>query len=204
MNANLEHIIKTSKIHPTRVSNVYLFGSRVYGTATFDSDWDVIMVAKNSIESTEIRSGLYNIHVYTPDKFAYDLKQHRINNIECIMSPDEFILKDDIDYSSFKINKQILRHSLSRTSSNSWVKARKKIEVENERYIGIKSLFHSIRIPMFGIQISRYGKIEDFSCANYILDDLIKNYYTWNEMDKKYRPILNKTMTEFRDLTPKY
>ena len=69
MKPTLETIIKASGLHPSRVFNVYIFGSQVYGTANKDSDWDIIMVANNSVESTELRKGLFNIHVYTPDKF---------------------------------------------------------------------------------------------------------------------------------------
>jgi len=199
----LDLIIKTSGIHPSRVFNVYLFGSRVYGTSESDSDWDVIMIANNHVESTEIRKGLFNIHVYTPDKFKKDLEWHRINNLECIYAPDWAKLKEVIKFDDFKINKNKLRHAISHTSSNSWVKCRKKLEVENEYYIGIKSLFHSIRIPMFASQIAEYGKIKDFSCANFIWDKLRKSHWTWGELDREFRPILNSTMSEFRKLVPK-
>ena len=77
-------IIRASGIHPSRIFDIFLFGSRVYSTFNKKSDWDVIMVANNSVESTEIRNGLFNIHVYTPKKFQEDLNWHRINNFECI------------------------------------------------------------------------------------------------------------------------
>jgi predicted nucleotidyltransferase len=199
----LQQIIEKSGIHPYRVFNVYLFGSQIYRTATEKSDWDVIMVANNSVESTEVRNGLFNIHVYVPDKFAQDLRNHRINNLECIFAPKWAKLLERIDYSDFKVRKEILRHSLARTSSNSWVKSKKKILVENEDYIGLKSLFHSIRIPMFGTQISKSGSITDFSCANYIWDDIKYDQYSWQELDDKYRPVLNSVMSEFRQSSPK-
>ena len=59
-------IIRASGIHKSRIFNIFLFGSRIYGTFNKKSDWDVIMVANNSVESSEIRNGLFNIHVYTP------------------------------------------------------------------------------------------------------------------------------------------
>lgn len=200
---SLDIIIKASGIHPSRIFNVYLFGSQVYGTADSTSDWDVIMIANNQVESTEIRKGLFNIHVYTPDKFKADLDWHRINNLECIYAPSWAKLKESIDFSEFKINKNKLRHSLSYTSSNSWVKSHKKLVVENEYYIGVKSLFHSIRIPMFGIQIAEYVDIYDFTCANFVWDKIKKSHWTWPELDKEFRPLLNSTMSEFRKLVPK-
>jgi predicted nucleotidyltransferase len=199
----LNRIVSTSGIHPTRIFNIYLFGSRVYGTANRDSDWDAIMIAKNSVESTEIRKGLFNIHVYTPDKFKEDLENHRINNLECIYAPDWAKLKEDIKFDNFKIDKNKLRHMISQISSNSWVKCAKKLEQENEYYIGVKSLFHSIRIPMFGSQIAEYGKIVDFSCANWIWDVIKSNHWTWASLYKRFKPIINDELSKFRILSPK-
>lgn len=204
----LDSVIRASRIHPSRVFNVTLFGSQVYGTATADSDFDIIMVANNSVESTEIRNGLFNIHVYTPDKFKSDMEWHRINNLECIFAPDWAKLKETIEY-DFKLDVTKLRHATSHISSNSWVKARKKIE-QGDYYIGIKSLFHSIRIPMFATQIAKSGRIYDFTCANFIWKKLtidrfftVNSKWTWEELDDEFRLLRNKTLTQFRSVTTK-
>lgn len=201
---DLEKVIRASSIHQSRVFNVYIFGSRVYGTNNNDSDWDIIMVANNSVESTEIKNGLFNIHVYTPDKFKKDLDWHRINNLECIFAPNYAILKEEINYrKDFKLDISKLRHASSHISSNSWVKAKKKITISNEYHIGIKSLFHSIRIPMFSKQIIENGNIIDFKSANYIWFDLIKKRYNWDELENKYKPVRNKVNSEFRSVSYK-
>jgi predicted nucleotidyltransferase len=198
----IEDIVKVSKIHPSRVFNVYIFGSRVYNTYTKDSDWDIIMIANNSVESIEIKSNLYNIHIYTPDKFKKDLDWHKINNLECIFSPDWAKLKEDIKY-DFSINIKKLRHSISHISSNSWVKAKRKIEF-SEYKTGIKSLFHSIRIVMFGIQIASFNKITDFECANEIWVALnSEKCFSWDQLDNDFRKIRNKNKTYFRKITTK-
>lgn len=208
----LETVIKTSGIHPSRVFNVYIFGSQIYGTANRDSDWDVIMVANNSVESTELRKGLFNIHVYTPNKFQADLDWHRINNLECIFAPDWAKLKETIKF-NFKLDLAKLRHATSHVSSNSWVKAKKKLLVADEYYIGIKSLFHSIRIPMFATQIATFGKINDFSCANSIWDKLMfkdkpeymRNKFKWNwdDLDKEFGQVHNNVLSDFRKVAAK-
>jgi hypothetical protein len=172
------------------------------------------MVANNSVESTEIRRGLFNIHVYTPNKFKADLDWHRINNLECIFAPDWSKLKESIDYkSNFKLDTGKLRHATSHISSNSWVKCKKKLTVADEYYTGIKSLFHSIRIPMFATQIIQHSRIVDFSCANWVWNRLIFNdkpqymrnkyKWTWDELDGEFREIRNEVLTEFRKVTTK-
>ena len=197
----LETIIKASGIHPSRIYNVYLFGSRVYLTADRKSDWDVIMVANNSVSSTELSRGLFNIHVYTPTKFQEDLDWHRRNNLECIYAPDWAKLKEDMKF-TYVFDSKKLRHSISHISSNSWVKAHKKIDLD-EYYIGVKSLFHSIRIPMFATQIVKYDKIIDFGCANWIWDEIKSKHWTWVELDSKFREVRNETLTRFRHITHK-
>ena len=68
-----QDIILHSGLHPKRVHNIYVFGSRVYKTNSDNSDWDIIMVANNSVEAIELKLEKYNIHIYTPDKFKEDL-----------------------------------------------------------------------------------------------------------------------------------
>lgn len=195
-------IIRASGIHTSRVFNIYVFGSRVYKTDNKKSDWDVIMVANNSVESSEIRNGLFNIHVYTPKKFQEDLDWHRINNFECIYAPDWAKLKEDIKF-EFKYDVKKLRHASSHISSNSWVKAKKKIEL-GEYHIGVKSLFHSLRITMFSIQIVNDGKISDFCCANDIWFNIKSRNWTFEELDEEYRVLKNKLNSEFRKITDKF
>lgn len=199
----LDTIIMASKLHPSRIFNVYLFGSRVYGTYNDESDWDIIIVANNSVESTEIRNSLYNIHVYTPDKFREDLNWHRPNNLECIYAPDWAVIKEDIKF-DLEINLAKLRHASSHVSSNSWVKSKKKLQFD-EYHIGIKSLFHSIRVPMFATQVATKGEIYDFTCANFIWDKIVKDYrkWQWYELESEFKELYNKVNTEFRKSSPK-
>lgn len=194
----LEEIVRTSKIHPSKIFNVYIFGSRVYKTNTDDSDWDIMLIANNSVPNTEIKHPLYNIHILTPDKFQEDLDWHRPNSLECFFAPDWAKLQEKRKF-NFQLNASKLRHSISHTNSNSWVKSKKKL-LQNDYSLGIKSLFHAIRIPMFGFQIIKNNKIENFECANFIWEELSSKNWNWEELDKKYRELNNKTMTEFRKI----
>ena len=198
---NISDIIKHSGLHPKRVHNIYVFGSRVYSTHSDNSDWDIIMVANNSVEAIELKGEKYNIHIYTPDKFKEDLEWHRINNLECIFAPDWAKIQENITY-DLDIDLSKLRHAISHISSNSWVKAKKKIEL-GEYYIGIKSLFHSLRIPMFGTQIASTGNIYDFEVANTIWEKLTSKEWTWDELDSEFRELRNSILTDFRKVAEK-
>jgi len=193
---NKEEIIKASGLNPTRVQNIYLFGSRVYDNATSNSDWDVIMIAKTSSPETEIKTDKFNIHVLTVDRFQEGLEQHNIRNIECIMAPDWAILQENHQF-KFDLMSNRLRHSISHINSNSWVKCKKKLS-QGDYYIGIKSIWHAMRIVMFGSQIARYGKIIHWDCANHIWKELVSRNWTWEDLDEKFRKYNNELLSGFR------
>jgi len=198
----LDDIIRASKIHHSRIHNVYIFGSRVYGNYNSLSDWDVIMVANNSVECVEIVEGNINVHVYTPDRFQKDLDWHRVNNIECIYAPPWAILRENIDYvTTFEISIPKIRHAISHISSNSWVKAKKKIQ-KGDTKIGLKSLFHSIRIPIFAKQVLDKGYI-DFQSANKIWYNILKTEQSWDKLYNDFKPLHNKALSDFRKSAPK-
>lgn len=203
----LEQVIKATKLHPSKIHNVYVFGSRVYETHTDESDWDFIIVANNSVEAIEIKDPFtnFNIHIYTPDRFKKDLDWQRINNLECIYAPKWAKLKEDINYDDHVIDLKKLRHACSHISSNSWVKCKKKLEL-GEYNIGIKSFFHSIRIPMFATQLAREGTLNNFKCANFIWNRLaVSNVREWNwdSLNKEFRVTYNLMLSQFRSVTTK-
>lgn len=196
-----QDIITHSGLHPKRVHNIYIFGSRIYNTHTENSDWDIIVVANNSVEAIELKLDKYNIHIYTPDKFREDLEWHRINNLECIFAPTWAKIQENIDY-NLDINFPKLRHATSHVSSNSWVKSKKKI-FQDEYQTGIKSIFHSLRIPLFATQIATTGSIYDFQVANYIWDKLVSKDWTWEELDNEFRELRNSILSDFRKVCEK-
>lgn len=185
--------------------NIYPFGSRVYGSNNENSDYDYIVVVKEKVVSTDI-----NVHIYTTQEFQHLLDNCEIQTLECVFAPKDFILKRWFEF-DVNIDKSKLRVSISTISSNSWVKGKKKLIAlgDYDLNAGLKSVFHSLRILDFGIQIALHGKIINLGSMNYVLFDIQKmseNYShieLWNAIDTKYRPLYNSKNTEFKKLCPK-
>src|ERR1022692_2128612 len=93
-----DEILKITKFHPLKVKNIYLYGSRVYGTASNQSDYDLIVVANSMIESVEIKHDDLNIHIHTPDKFRRDLFDLDMHNLECIFGPYRARIQEKVKY----------------------------------------------------------------------------------------------------------
>ena len=193
-------IIDRTGLPPYKIRNIYIYGSRVYGTHTVNSDYDAIVVASSLYLNHEIFDGAYNIHITTPDSFADKLRQHDINCFECIFAPEEAIIQNHIDYKKdVKIDNGQLKKMILSQSTWAWSKAQRRIERGNI-IGGTKSLFHSFRILKFGMQILRYGRITNFSEANYIWEEMSGcNDVEWAPYQDKWTPAKRKIVKAFRN-----
>lgn len=178
-----------------KVIKKYKYGSTVYGTATDNSDEDYVVVVEDCDVSKYNVTGDIDYTVYRKDEFIRMIKLHHITVLECIFQDE-----DDEFQKYFKLNTDTLRREISGVCSNSYGKCKKKMK-QGDDYIGKKSLFHSLRICMFGIQIATEGKITDYSCANKYLKDILETE-TWEELHKKYKPLKNELVSKFRIVSP--
>ena len=185
------------------IKNIYLYGSVVYGTTEKNSDIDLIIVIDSKTNYFQFSDNLVDITFFNINTFKEKIDNHEISVLECLFLSKELVLQEDYKF-TFKLDLVKLRHSLSAKSFNSFVKAKKKLTIEKDfdLKIGQKSLFHSIRIIRFGIQIVKYNKIINYNECNTLYFEILQ-CYTWNEMFEKYKRLHNNTLTEFRKLAPK-
>ncbi len=203
----LNEILHNFKLSDKEVYNVYPYGSRVYGNHTDASDHDFIIIANRDINEFSLTSddNKINVHLYSPAAFEDQLVAHKIAALECFFLPTEKMLKNKLKF-FFPLNKEKLRSSISEKASHSWVKAKKKMEVEKDKniYIAKKSLFHSFRIIDFGIQIAGLNTIKDYSITNEMWIEIATNpSENWEDYKKQYQDLFNHRMSEFRKFAPK-
>lgn len=187
-----EEIIKSSGVLPHKVRNIFLYGSRVYGSAKETSDYDIIYISSNLLAHEEKRATLndilLNIHVITPDKFKADLLNHDIMNLECFYAPDfaRILEKEPL---KFQLNKKKLIKNNLAQSYSAWQNGKRKVQ-DFDIHKGVKSLFHSIRMLMFASQILENDKIIDYGIANSLYLEMIEcDEYEWNYFKSKYLPL---------------
>jgi len=200
-----EQVLNRLKREGIEVINLYLYGSRVYGTASNDSDWDFIVVCKDDITGKQIKHKLYDITFYQEEDFVEKIEVHEISVLECLfLDESQMWIKNKSYRSYFNLNKSKLRTSISTKASNSWVKAKKKVEVEESYDLNTaqKSLFHSLRILSYGLQLAKYGCINNYSCSNEVLKK-VRTLYSWEAMNNTFKKDFNRLKTEFKLLAPK-
>lgn len=196
-----EQLVELAGIKQGDLMAGFDYGSRMYETYDADSDYDYIMIAKNVDGEYQISHEDINITVYSESKWNSKVDNHDIDALECLSQYSD-------NYSGISgIDTAKLRSSISRTASNSWVKCKKKLTVETDsRRVAIKSLFHSFRIPMFGIQIAKHGVVHDFHQARRLwveMMPLLSNDVGWDEINETYKKRHNELMSEFRKYAEK-
>jgi hypothetical protein len=136
--------------------------------------------ARASEKNLEIDGKRLNVHIITPDVFKRGLENHDIMNLECCFSPDWVRLQEK-EQLKFVLNKKKLAKNIIAQSFNSWQGGKHRLN-EGDNYRGLKSIFHSLKMLMFAIQILEHGKIVDYTSANY----LHKEINDCNEIDWEY------------------
>lgn len=193
-----------------RVLGLFRYGSFVYETNVDDSDQDFIVVLQSvrnphNIIERNFKGQKYSFVPHTEISFQRGLWAHEPYALETFFLPKCHVVKPYVKTWDFSnVDKKILRHSFSQKASHSYVKAKKKLDVEKDIKRGKKSLFHSLRILTFGIQIAKYNTIVNYKEANdYWWDIWTSPETSWETIEKKYRPIYNKLCTNFREICPK-
>lgn len=211
INENDERFNKLLK----HVITMFYYGSTVYGTITDKSDTDIVAIVDDKIDLSEFTNGIWEYHLDNIDyqfinesKFIEMVKNHHIVALEMLSLPSNRVIKGDVKkYEQyFVLDKWKLRQVISSIASNAFAKAHKKMTVEKDYdlYRGQKSLFHSIRVMLFGIQIAKYGKIEDYTEANryWTMISSMKDS-PWQVYKETFKPIINTIRSELVVLCPK-
>lgn len=191
---------------------VFPYGSAVYkNKKPEDHDFIIISDKDNFQESFILNEIKIEVTNYSNEDFKRLLNNHEISILECIfINHKNKYLNEGIhkEINDFNIDKAKLRESISSKSSNSYVKAKKKITIEKDfdLKISLKSLWHSIRMIDFGIQIIENGFI-DPTQSNKLYDNILKDYLIlnndWDRINEKYKPIFNTTSSHFKKICPK-
>lgn len=176
------------------------YGSRVYGTEKSWSDHDFIAIVPENRRvdtGTEYRRGDTDIHIYNRWDFRKQLEKHRIHCLEAYFHPDGEVPK----HFQLALDLNVLHDSISQKSLHSFVRAKQKMRKEGNIDLGRKSLFHSLRILDFGIQVAKEGRIVDYSSMNEVWVDMESSpLYNWDCFKERYNDRFKELKSKFREV----
>ena len=194
----IDQIETLLKDHYPKNKGFFVFGSSVYKTTSSQSDIDVVVI-EDELHGQSKTHGKFDFQFVSLESFLKQVKKCDIKSLEGLFTDlkrfDFSVSKEDIDWAQ-------LRSSISEKSSHSWVKAKKKL-IDQEFYIGKKSLWHSLRIMLFGLQLSRHKAIVDFQEANPHYLPIITGSTNWEVLQGEYKSLYNQLHSDFKKIQPK-
>jgi len=181
-------LVQALQLKHADILNVYPFGSRVYETSSYNSDYDFIIVGNTYLtkllgtklknDEALLLSGScadkhFHALVHDTQSFTRNLKQHSLHTLECYFLPGEQALLKTAMF-NFDIDKKMLRNRIMQKAVCDWEKSKKRFadgKVERAK----KSLFHSLRVLDFGIQIAEGKKINNYTSCSLLWKDIKLN-----------------------------
>ena len=163
-----KHILKELNVEGD-VLAIFPYGSRVYGTASEDSDYDYIIVMKGAMldngafRNNAISNDDYTIQgvVYSRGGFIDAINKYEIGALECLSLPEDKIILKKWPFKVTKWNnREMIKAIISKASNSLHYSKMASKNDDNER--AIKSMYHALRILNFGLQLKEHKKIVDF------------------------------------------
>lgn len=188
-----EQILKVAGLTEQAVSAIYLFGSRVYGNISEQSDYDYVIVGKG-LKYREVSEGDINIHILSDHLFQANLDDFDMRALECALAPKEAKILEKNKH-KFKIkDKGKFRDKILFQVNKNWRLAKKKLE-EGDVYGGKKRIYHTLRIFKFADDLVTKNKIKDWGAATDLYKEVMEDEHTdWAHFRDKYTA--QKTIAE--------
>eukprot|EP01088_Endostelium_zonatum_P020087 TRINITY_DN7232_c0_g1_i1.p1 TRINITY_DN7232_c0_g1~~TRINITY_DN7232_c0_g1_i1.p1 ORF type:complete len:150 (-),score=33.39 TRINITY_DN7232_c0_g1_i1:330-779(-) len=114
LNILLNNVLQDVTQSLTKITHIYPFGSRVYGTQSPESDWDFIVVAdgKYFIGPKLFEQGELNVNIYHTEFFNYLLSQNVVWILQLAYYPSKFKILETTPLSDkFALKKTLLEEN---------------------------------------------------------------------------------------------
>lgn len=155
------------------ILGIFPYGSRVYGLAKDDSDYDYIIVTKSSFlpsgafKQNAISSRDRKIQgvLYSRSGFIDAINNYEIGALECLSLQPEQIILSKWPFKVQKWDEKEMVKKIIQKASASWHIASEQSK-KDQKDLAKKGIFHALRILMFGMQLKEHQKIVDFSVSN--------------------------------------
>lgn len=189
---DLQELCEQARLERTALRAVFRVGSRVYGTATPESDEDFLVVlARRDARQDLLFFPNLNVILHGADSFQRALEEHSIMALEAHFAPAPHRLLEPRPPFSFKLDRKRVMASASERARSDFAKARKTFEAEPDA--ARKKVFHALRVAMFARQIAQHGKLSRFDEASHLMA-LLRGIPSWEPVAQFTEPLLQELL----------
>ncbi len=169
-------------------------GSRVYGTATPESDHDFLVVLHEPAARHDLLWGPgMNLVVHGAGSYARALEDQSIFALEAHFAPPAHRLKMAAPAFTYVRDRKKLAVAARERADADWRKA-EKVFAEDPA-AARKRAGHGLRVLSFAAQIARSGRIEDFTAARAFADTLA-SCTDWRALERALQPLRDGLLAE--------
>ena len=201
-------ILRELNLNENSVANIYNYGSWVYGTNTPASDRDILIVTRSPLQEPlkfdddfdylhdfELHKlwNQYDVCVHSVENFEVLLQKNYLLAIECTFLPDEFKIKEEIDFQGIYLDKyynplrlkQVAFYenltSVNKCNGGDLAAASQRSSSPEDSETSIndrmcKALFHGFRYLDVAEQLIRTRSIHDFRRVSHVLNEMKQTY----------------------------
>ncbi len=191
-------ILRELNLNEEDVANIYHHGSWVYGSNSPTSDRDLMIVIRSD-NQTPLKFwsdfdyfhdhqchklwNQYDISVYTIENFEILLEKTFLIVVQCLFLPDEFKIKEEIDFRKIYFEKYFNPFKLKQAAFYEMYRYWKLYKPDNDpsdlnekrlsrRNYMSKRLFHGLRYLDFVEQIIQTQAIHNYKRVTYLFDQI--------------------------------
>lgn len=136
------HLFKSLQLPRPEHYNVYLVGSRLWGTNTATSDWDLLIVGDLPPgQLTSVHKSQYDIKLLDREEFTARVKQGSIIEVVCALLRKEDMLQHAFDTGDLSIDPDTIKTWLDERQAKDLEKA-EKFWLKGNRQVAWKILRH--------------------------------------------------------------
>lgn len=185
---------------------LYCYGSRVFGTSHINSDWDLVAAYEDpALHNVHVNQAV-DMSVFSRAMFQEKINKHDDKILTCLFMPPEFVIIQPKEKWHFELDVEKLWTVFSKKAAYHWKRGKHFFVKQPKRddcfYVAKKELVHSLRTLDFGIQIAKYGKIQN-------MQTMISEYHrmmsspstSWKEYEDEWRPVYDVLFSDFRKET---
>jgi len=184
----LSDVAKKLNLSEVGLRGVFVLGSRLWGTARRDSDWDLLVVHADVTGKTSRHSGDGRIDAVVTSQEEYFERCRRHQWLECLtlFVPPDNCLRKQAPPADFTIDRRLLAASVAEETNKDWARARKYVE-RGDLERAKRTIVHTLRMNMMALQLATHGRIVDFTVANDLREELWGVYsQDWRYYDVEY------------------
>jgi hypothetical protein len=168
LNRLLAALFSVWRLRDADALNIYLVGSRLWGTATDASDFDLVVVATDraftamGADVLHGHSGTLDVLLLSHAAFVRRIREHDVGTLICCYLPATHVWRERAGVRPTLSRPALVGATLS-SSDKSWRRARKDAEGRGELGRAAKVLCHALRLRTLALQLARHGEVLDFA-----------------------------------------